>query len=70
MVKEINLSKNELLKDELKAKYANLTDAEINGINESFDQFVENISLNTHLQKEEVERTIEETVAYAHSKSL
>jgi hypothetical protein len=70
MVKAIDISKNELLKEELKTKYSNLTDAEMNQINESFDQFVETISLKTHQQKEEVERAVEEAVTYVQSKSL
>jgi len=70
MVKAIDISKNELLKDELKARYENLTDAELNQINESFDQFVQTISLKTHQQKEEVERAVEEAVSYVQSKSI
>ncbi len=70
MVKAIDITKNELLKEELKAKYANLTEVEMNQINESFDQFVQTISLKTHQQKEEVQRVVEEAVSYVQSKSL
>jgi hypothetical protein len=70
MVKAIDISKNELLKDELRAKYSNLTDADMNQINDSFDQFVQTLSLKTHQQKEEVERVVEEAVSYVQSKSL
>jgi len=70
MVKAIDISKNELLKDELNARYENLTDTELKQINESFDQFVQTISLKTHLQKEEVERSVEEAISYVQSKSL
>lgn len=70
MIKAIDITKNELLKEELKAKYANLSEAEMNQINESFDQFIQTISLKTHQQKEEVERAVEEAVSYVQSKSL
>jgi ubiquinone/menaquinone biosynthesis C-methylase UbiE len=70
MVKAMDISKNALLKSELKAKYANLTDAELNQINNSFDQFVESISLKTHQQKENVAREVETSVDYAKSKTI
>ena len=70
MVKALEISKNELLKTELKTRYANLTDAELNQIDESFEQFVDNMSLKTHKQREEVVREVEAAVAYAQSKSL
>jgi hypothetical protein len=70
MINTMDISKNALLKSELKTKYANLTDAEMNQINNSFDQFVESISLKTHQQKENVAREVEASVEYAKSKTL
>jgi hypothetical protein len=70
MVKTMDISKNALLKSELKTKYADLTDAEMNQINNSFDQFVESISLKTLQQKENVAREVETSVDYAKSKTL
>jgi len=70
MIKSIDISRNELLKAELRAKYENLTETEMNQINHSFDQFVESISLKTHQEKEQVAREVEASVAYAQSKAL
>lgn len=70
MVKAIDITKNDLLKTELKAKYASLTDAEINQINNSFDQFIESISLKTHQQKEAVASEVGASVDYAKSKTI
>ncbi|MBL7870267.1 MAG: hypothetical protein JNM78_01545 [Cyclobacteriaceae bacterium] len=70
MVKQMDISKNALLKSELKAKYADLTEAELNEINNSFEQFVESISLKTHQQKENVAREVETSIYYAKSKTL
>ncbi len=70
MVKALEISKNELLKTELKTRYANLTDAELNQIDESFEQFVDSMSIKTHKQREEVVREVEAAVAYAQSKTL
>lgn len=70
MVKAMDITKNDLLKTELKAKYASLTDAEINQINNSFDQFIESISLKTHQQKEVVANAVGASVDYAKSKTI
>lgn len=66
----IDITRNDLLKQELKSKYVDLSDAEINRVDTSFEQLVENISNKTNLQKEEVAREVEESLAYAKSKSL
>jgi hypothetical protein len=66
----IDISRNDLLKQELKSKYVDLSDAEINRVDTSFEQLVENIANKTHQQKEEVVRQVEESLAYAKSKSL
>lgn len=70
MVKTMDISKNDLLKSELKTKYANLTDSEMNQINNSFDQFVESISLKTHQQLEAVANEVSASVDYAKSKTI
>lgn len=70
MVKTMDISKNDLLKSELKTKYANLTDSEMNQINNSFDQFVESISLKTHQQPEVVASEVSASVDYAKSKTI
>jgi len=70
MVKAMDISKNDLLKTELKNKYANLTDAELNQINNSFDQFVESISLKTHQQLDIVANEVNASVDYAKSKTI
>jgi len=54
----------------LKTKYANLTDSEMNQINNSFDQFVESISLKTHQQLEVVASEVSSLVDYAKSKTI
>ncbi|HRG09702.1 MAG TPA: hypothetical protein PLJ08_14100 [Cyclobacteriaceae bacterium] len=66
----IDITRNDLLKQELKSKYVDLSDAEINRVDTSFEQLVENITSKTHQQKEEVVRQVEESMAYAKSKSL
>ena len=66
----IDITRNDLLKQELKSKYVDLSDAEINRVDTSFEQLVENIANKTHQQKEEVVRQVEESLAYAKSKSL
>lgn len=40
----IDITRNDLLKQELKSKYVDLSDAEINRVDTSFEQLVENIS--------------------------
>lgn len=70
MVNTMDISKNDLLKSELKTKYANLTDSEMNQINNSFDQFVESISLKTHQQLEVVASEVSASVDYAKSKTI
>ncbi|TXH29012.1 MAG: hypothetical protein E6Q96_04310 [Cyclobacteriaceae bacterium] len=66
----IDISRNDLLKQELKSKYVDLSDAEINRVDTSFEQLVEDITNKTHKQKEEVAHQVEELMAYAKSKSL
>lgn len=70
MVNTMDISKNDLLKSELKTKYANLTDSEMNQINNSFDQFVESISLKTHQQLDVVASEVSASVDYAKSKTI
>ena len=70
MVNTMDISKNDLLKSELKTKYANITDSEMNQINNSFDQFVESISLKTHQQLEVVASEVSSLVDYAKSKTI
>lgn len=70
MVNTMDITKNDLLKSELKTKYANLTDSEMNQINNSFDQFVESISLKTHQQLEVVASEVSASVDYAKSKTI
>ena len=66
----IDITRNDLLKQELKSKYVDLSDAEINRVDTSFEQLVENITNKTRQQKEDVVRQVEESMAYAKSKSL
>lgn len=66
----IDITRNDLVKQELKAKYADLSETEINRVDTSFEQLVENISNKTNQQKDEVARQVEESLAYAKSKSI
>jgi hypothetical protein len=70
MVKSIDLSKSDLLKEELKARYNNLSDVELEKINDSVDQLVNSISLNTHSNQEQVKKEVESCLEYANSKGL
>jgi len=70
MVKSIDLSKSDLLKKELKARYNNLSDVELDKINDSFDQFVESISLATQSNRDQVRKEVATCIEYAHSKGL
>ncbi|MBN8578672.1 MAG: hypothetical protein KF775_17050 [Cyclobacteriaceae bacterium] len=66
----IDITRNDLLKQELKSKYVDLSEAEINRVDTSFEQLIANISAKTRQQKDEVARQVEESVAYAKSKTL
>lgn len=70
MVRELNVNKREHLKNELKLVFPDLSDADLNSIDRSFDELVESISLRTQRDKSDVARVVENKLDYIHSKNV
>ena len=70
MVQTLNDNKRNHLSAELKNIYANLSDAEISRINDSFDGFVDELSLKTQSDRMTVAKIVGETLEFVHSKAI
>lgn len=70
MVRELNVNKKEHLRNELKIEFPDLSDAELNRIDSSFDELVDSISVKTQRNREEVAKIVENKLDYVHSKHV
>lgn len=69
MVRQLNVNKAEQLKNELMAEF-NLSNADLNKIDASFEELVDSIALKTQLGKENISRIVENKLEYIHSKTV
>ncbi|GEM_PF-2627270 len=70
MVRELNVNKKNELKLEMKNQFPNLTDENLKDLDTSYEKFINNISLNTQMSKEEVEKLVANKIEYINSKHL
>ncbi len=70
MVRDLNLSKREALKSELKNIYPELTNDDLNAIDNSFEQLVNSIVVKTQKNKVEVEKLLVDRLDFINSKHL
>ena len=70
MVRDLIQSKKEALKSELKNIYPELTNDDLNSINNSFDQLVDSIAIKTQKNKAEVEKQLVDSLDFINSKHL
>ncbi|MBL7858885.1 MAG: hypothetical protein JNM57_14440 [Cyclobacteriaceae bacterium] len=66
----IDMNRRENLKNELRNEFPNLSDAELNSIDESFENFIESVSLKVNRDRQEVARVVEERLNYINSKAI
>lgn len=70
MVRELNTHKKEHLKSELLLEFPNLTEAEFNTIDNSFEDLINSISVKTQRDRTDVARIVENKLDYIHSKNV
>ena len=70
MKRDWNINKKEELKNELRTEFPNLTDAEMDTINGSYDKLIDSISSKTKKDRNTVQRIVEEKAEYVNSKHL
>lgn len=70
MKRDWNINKKEELKNELRTEFPNLTDAEMDTINGSYDKLIDSISSKTNKDRNTVQRIVEEKAEYVNSKHL
>jgi len=70
MIHAIDNNTRENLKNELRNDFPNLTDAELNNIDESFEKFISSASLKIARDEQSAEEIIKEKLEYIHSKSI
>lgn len=70
MRRDMNINKREALKHELKIEFPNITDAELNTINGSYDKLIDRISVKTNKDRKVVEKIVEQKVEYVNSKHI
>lgn len=70
MIHSIDNNTRENLKNELRNDYPNLTEAELNKIDESFENFISSVSLKIQRNGNSVAEVIKEKLAYIHSKAI
>lgn len=70
MVRELNRNKKEHLKSELRVEFPNLSDAEFDIIDRSFDELIDSISAKTHRDRADVAKIVENKLDYVHSKHV
>ncbi len=58
------------LKNELRNDFPNLTDAELNTIDESFEKFISSVSLKIQRDEQATAQVIKEKLEYIHSKAI
>ncbi len=70
MIHTINNNTRENLKNELKNDFPNLTEKELNSIDESFEKFISSISLKINRDEQAVTEVVNEKLEYLYSKSI
>ncbi len=70
MIHTINNNTRENLKNELKNDFPNLTEKELNSIDESFEKFISGISLKINRDEQSVTEVVNEKLEYLYSKSI
>jgi hypothetical protein len=70
MIHAIDNNTRENLKNELRNDFPNLTDAELNNIDESFEKFISSASLKIARDEQSATEVIREKLEYLHSKSI
>lgn len=70
MVRALNINKKDELRKDLKAHFPTITDAELDKMNESFDNLIDSISVKTHQDRQEVQRIVDESLEFINSKHL
>ena len=70
MVHTINNNTRENLKNELRNDFPNLTDTDLNSMDESFEKLVANISLKINRDEKVVAEVVKEKLEYIYSKSI
>lgn len=70
MVHVLNNNEKESLKFELQNEFPNLTELELNKLDNSIDQLIADISAKTQLAQESIAKRVEEKINLVHSKSI
>jgi len=70
MIQTVNNNTLQNLKNEFRNEYPNLTDAELNSIDESVEKFVSSVSVKIHRNEQAVQEVIREKLQYIHSKAI
>ncbi len=70
MVRDLNVNKKEELKSELLNTYPDLTNDELNSMDNSMDQLVETISSKTNTNKADIEKLLVDRLEFINSKHL
>lgn len=70
MIHAIDNNTRENLKNELRNDFPNLTDSELNNIDESFEKFISSASLKIARDEQSATEVIREKLEYLHSKSI
>lgn len=70
MIQEVNNNTLQNLKNEFRNDYPDLTDAELNSIDESVEKFVSSVSVKIHKNEHAVQEVIREKLEYIHSKAI
>lgn len=70
MIHTINNSTRENLKNELKNDFPNLTDNELNSMDDSVEKLISSISLKINRDEKVVAEVVKEKLEYIYSKSI
>ncbi|NJM26460.1 MAG: hypothetical protein HC859_14250 [Bacteroidia bacterium] len=70
MVRTLNYNKQQELMNELKAEFPGVTDAELQHVNDSFDELINSISLKTQRNKEQVAKIVNGKLERLYSKTI
>jgi len=70
MIQALDNNTRENLKNEFRNDYPNLTEPELNKIDESFENFIASVSLKIQRNESAVAEVIKEKLEYIHSKAI
>jgi hypothetical protein len=70
MIHVIDNNTRENLKNELRNQYPNLTEGELNNMDESVEKFISSVSLKIHSNEQAFAEIIKEKLEFIHSKAI